>query len=169
MAPPAKSTKGAKARAKQIYRSLDAATAADVAQQKAAKSKQETVKRKHLPGAAGKEVPLEQLSRKELQAKALECGLAANAKSADIIKALKSMKAAAMAGAAIGSEMLSNPMATVAPKLTGEAAELADLDFLGIKGRTPNGTKWRSRVHHNYNLRSTAPITEGIGRGIDVD
>ena len=42
-----------------------------------------------------------------------------------------------------------------------EKAELADLDFLGIKGRTPGGTRWRSRAH-TYNLRPREGATGGV-------
>ena len=65
---------------------------------------------------------------------------------------------AAKAGLMGANAMLANPLATIAaatkPK-SAEEAELDELDFLGIKGRTPGGTRWRNRAH-GYNTRSTA-------------
>ena len=146
-------------RPKKLYRSVEAAKAADVAADRAKVKAGEVVSRKNLPknSAAATSVPLDKLSRKELQAKAVACGLKANAKSADLVKQLEKLQEAATAGATIGSELISNPTGSSVPapfRKSGEAKELDELDFLGIKGRTPGGTKWRTKVH-GYNLRST--------------
>ena len=99
------------------------------------------------------------LTGKELQARAIAAGLKANAKSADIIKALEHLSHTVNAGA----ELLVQPAALqVLSKANAnqrgtEASELEELAALGIKGRTPGGGKWRQRVvAHTYNLRSTA-------------
>ena len=108
--------------------------------------------------AVGKEVSLEALSRKELQGLAIKAGIKANAKSAEIIKNLKLMQSAVAAGAAI----MSNPSAALgtfngARKGSPEEREIDDLKALGILGKTPGGTKWRTKARsHAYNLRSTA-------------
>jgi hypothetical protein len=91
--------------------------------------------------ALGKSVPLSQLTRKELQARAIKAGLKANAKSDELVKALESMQASAAAGAAL----LRNPLAlggAMAP-MDAEKTELDELAALGIRGKTPGGTKWR--------------------------
>lgn len=110
--------------------------------------------------AAGKDVALDKLSRKELQALAIKAGVKANAKSADIIKSLQMMQAAASAGAAI----MSNPTAALTTDVAARASagmsaedkELHELKALGILGKTPGGTQWRKKATtHAYNLRST--------------
>lgn len=104
------SARGAKAaapsapavRPKKLYRAKEERPAVGIKAAAAAKGKGQTeeVSRKSLQVAAGLggltafacEVPLEKLSRKELQAKAIKAGLKANAKSADLIKALAQME-----------------------------------------------------------------------------
>ena len=46
-------------------------------------------------------MPLAQLTRKELQARAIKAGLKANAKSSELVKALESMEQIAAAGEAV--------------------------------------------------------------------
>ena len=97
---------------------------------------------------------------KHLQALAIKAGVKANAKSADIIKSLQMMQAAASAGAAI----MSNPTAALTTDVAARASagmsaedkELHELKALGILGKTPGGTQWRKKATtHAYNLRST--------------
>lgn len=135
-------------RPKNMYRKVASGKDEAVPSQK---PKEELVNRANLPTfmAAGSNVPLANLSRKELQARAIAAGLKANAKSADIIKALTQMQGVIQAGELAIQGAL--------PKLAAnpEERELAELQELGIKGRTPGGTKWRTRAAtHDYNLRS---------------
>lgn len=137
-------------------------------QQDAKKRNAEMVNRSALPAfmAAGADVPLANLSRKELQQRAIAAGLKANAKSADIIKALKDMQDTVNAGAELLSakSSLLKPLPAktgATPAKTREQREIAELEFLGIKGRTPGGNRWRVRaISHNYNLRSVPKIVE---------
>ena len=70
--------------------------------------------------ALGRAVPLAQLTRKELQARAIKAGLKANAKSADLVKALESFAASAAAGAAL----LQQPVKGLNFKVDAERAEV---------------------------------------------
>lgn len=131
-------------------------------QEVAKKKNAEFVDRASLPNfmAAGSNVPLANLSRKELQKRAIAAGLKANASSADIIKALQTMQDSVSAGAELlsaNSSLLKPlpPKTGATPARTREQREIAELEDLGIKGRTPGGNRWRTRaVTHNYNLRS---------------
>lgn len=82
------------------------------------------------------QVPLEKLSRKELQGKAIEAGLKANAKSADLIRQLNELKKLAAGGldALVPHKRLANP--AIVPKGEhAESIELEELQALGIKGK----------------------------------
>ena len=89
-------------RPKKLYRTKEERPAIGIkaAAKDSAKSKSHEVSRTSLQAAAnaagltalGREVPLSQLSRKELQGRAIKEGLKANAKSADLIKALEMMQ-----------------------------------------------------------------------------
>jgi hypothetical protein len=105
-------------------------------------------------------VPLDKLSRKELQGLAIKAGVKANAKSAEIIQALQKLQSNANDGAAA---LMENPAAGIGhktktaglpPSRSAEQKEIADLARLGIFGKTPGGGQWRGRVKHQYNLRS---------------
>lgn len=145
-------------------------------QEEAKKKNADMVNRSALPSfmAAGANVPLANLSRKELQKQAIAAGLKANASSADIIKALQTMQDSVSAGAELLSATSSllkplPPKTGATPARTREQRELAELEGLGIKGRTPGGNRWRTRAAtHNYNLRSAPKVEEAAVESVEV-
>jgi hypothetical protein len=158
--------------------------AAKKAAQAEAALKQENAKRKNadevdrsaLPSfmAAGANVPLANLSRKELQKRAIAAGLKANASSADIIKALQTLQDSVSAGFELlsaNSSLLKPlpPKTGATPARTREQRELAELEGLGIKGRTPGGNRWRTRVAtHSYDLRSDRKVEQAAAAPVEV-
>lgn len=105
---------------------------------------------KSIPLAAAAAVPLDKLSRKELQTKAIAAGLKGNAKSVELIAALKALESAGKAGEALlgkagEAKMVMKATSAFMVVSSPERKELEDLAFLGITGKTPGGTRYRSR------------------------
>ena len=118
-------------RPKKLYREKDERPAVGIkaSAKHAASAKQaEAVSRNALQKTAasagltalGRAVPLAQLTRKELQARAIKAGLKANAKSSDLVKALEAFAASAAAGAAL----LQQPVKGLKFEVDAERAEV---------------------------------------------
>jgi hypothetical protein len=109
---------------------------------------------------------LENLTRKQLQKKAIEMGIKANGKSEDILKALQALEANASKGfdAFMKPIKIENKWDALPNVTAAEKEELADLDFLGIRGCTPGGRKYRSKISAEEKRRlSEVPHMAPIG------
>jgi hypothetical protein len=144
-AKPAKADASAPVRPKKLYRKEDAS-----------KENVENGKKDVVPDS----------SRRALQKRAIEAGIKATGKNADIKAALAALDQAAGKGfdAYLKPIKIDNKWEAANDGKAAEREELADLAFLGIKGTTPGGRRWRSRMSAKMNekpiMAPMAPVEE---------
>ena len=102
--------------------------------------------------------------RRKLQQKAVANGLKANGKSDELQNALKQLDDAASRGfdAFVDPIQIKNKWESADDPKLAEKEELADLAFLGIKGKTPGGSKWRTRVTAKTSVAPMGTLSEEI-------
>ena len=100
--------------------------------------------------------------RRELQKKAIAAGIKANGKSSEIQEALIRLEEAASRGLDnyLQPIDIKNRWQAASDPKEAEREELADLAFLGIKGKTPGGSRWRTRVTGKERVTSMAALAE---------